>query len=708
MKNRKDDLNTNISRLVKLTDDSTQPSKAFTDSLTDRALKQLHQNAKDQPREERKITMKPRKLRFPRILAYAAVIGIACGLLFSITMPNLKKAEQVSIENTLSEPFVTRQNMVALTPPPPPPQTTELVVAANEFKDRIVVSPDTSQFVQLPTKLPKPVYKGTPVPKLSKAKSPPALYTETPIRLGVARMESVNSVAKAPAYPAIPNLHPTFKRERRVDNIYGMAHGGNTPPNGEDVDAMFFENYGVNPFIDTEDDHLSTFATDVDTGSYTVCRSYLMDGNLPPNEAVRVEEFVNYFDYGYPAPEETVFSVIAEAAPWQFGSGRHNSYLLRLGLKARQVSSENRKPAILTFVIDVSGSMNRENRLELVKKSLRILVGQLTPRDRIGIAVYGSQGKKIMGHKGLKEKNRILEAIDSLRPEGSTNAEEGIRIGYKMASQAFVGGNINRVILCSDGVANVGKTGPDDIFEMIKAKTKKGITLSALGFGMSNYNDVLMEQLGDKGNGHYAYVDTIAEARRMFTENLTGTLQVVALDVKVQVDFNPEVVRSYRLIGYENRDVPDEKFRDNKQDGGEMGAGHSVTAMYEIKLWEDAAGDIAATSVRYKDPDTKEVDEFSYTVSTSDLAADFAETSDDFILAATVTEFAEILRKSHWAKGASLDSVLRQARKIGPKFDSDSKVIELMDLIAKAKDMTKRSANDDSHTGEHTDDFKQP
>jgi len=463
-----------------------------------------------------------------------------------------------------------------------------------------------------------------------------------------------------------------------------MAHGGTVPPNGEDVDAMFFKNYGVNPFIDTEDDHLSTFATDVDTGSYTVCRGYLQDGHLPPDEAVRVEEFVNYFDYGYAAPQEDVFAVYAAAAPWKFGEGRKNSYLLRLALKAQQISEENRKGAILTFVIDVSGSMNRENRLGLVKKCLRMLVKKLRPEDRIGIAVYGSRGRKVMGHKGLDEKNEILATIESLGAGGSTYAEEGIRIGYEMAEKAYKKGYINRVILCSDGVANVGQTGADDILEVIKKKAEKGVTLSSLGFGMGNYNDVLLERLGDKGNGYYAYIDTIAEAKRLFEENLTGTLQVVARDVKVQVDFNPDVVRSYRLIGYENRDVPDDKFRDDKYDGGEVGAGHSVTALYELKLWPGKSGTAATTFVRYKDPDTRAVTEFKSSIGTSQLNESFDESSDEFALAATVGEFAEILRKSYWAKGAKLDTVLERAQKLSDRFKADADVIELVDLISKA------------------------
>ncbi|MDH4202526.1 MAG: von Willebrand factor type A domain-containing protein [Phycisphaerae bacterium] len=467
-----------------------------------------------------------------------------------------------------------------------------------------------------------------------------------------------------------------------------MAHGGTTPPNGEDVDAMFFKTYGVNPFVDTEDDHLSTFAIDVDTGSYTVCRRYLQQGNLPPKEAVRVEEFVNYFKYDYPAPREDNFAVFFEAMPWQFGAERKNTQLMRIGLKAMEIPDEHRKPAILTFVIDVSGSMNRENRLGLVKQSLRMLIDKLRPEDKIGIAVYGSRGRHILRHTGLEDKYAILEAINSLQSEGSTNAEEGIRIGYDMADKAFVPGYINRVILCSDGVANVGRTGHEEIFKMIKDKADKGVTLSALGFGMGNYNDVLMERLGDKGNGYYAYIDTLDEAKRLFS-NLTGALQVVARDVKIQVDFNPDVVRSYRLIGYENRDVADVDFRNDKVDGGEIGAGHSTTALYELKLWPEKAGKIATTYIRYKDPDTFEVTEISADFDSQQTAEGFSDISNSFALASVVTEFAEIMRESYWAKGAKLEDTLAKAKQIHTELEDNTDVNELVDLIDRASRLLK-------------------
>lgn len=564
----------------------------------------------------------------------AAVILII-GLLWAISMPTLQKCKK--IDSTISPVYYQR---VEGTPPPPSP-----------------TQPASAETV---------------------------VQTRPIVRNGIV----------GDACPVIQSY--SYNTETR----YGqpMAHGGNTPPNGEAYDAMFFKNYGVNPFVDTDDDNLSTFATDVDTGSFTLCRQYLLEGNLPPNDAVRVEEFVNAFHYNYPAPQESAFAVYAEAMPWIFDASRQNTYLMRIGLKGMEISEENRKPAILTFVIDVSGSMAREDRLELVKKCLTILTNRLRPDDKIGIAIYGSRGQKVMDHLGLRNKSAILEAIDSLHPEGSTNAEEGIRIGYDMAEKAFVPGYINRVILCSDGVANVGNTGPDEIFKVIKAKADKGITLSALGFGMGNYNDVLMEQLGDKGNGYYAYIDTIEEAQKLFGENLTGALQVIARDVKIQVEFDPKVVRSYRLIGYENRDVADVDFRNDKVDGGEIGAGHSATALYELKLWPKAAGTAATVFVRYKDPDTFEATEFKCPFQTGQIVNP-QEVSSAFALAARVTEFAEILRKSYWAKQASLENTIAQTQQLATGEPRNLEIRELIDLMQRAKPLLDKS-NDNNNQEE--------
>ena len=464
------------------------------------------------------------------------------------------------------------------------------------------------------------------------------------------------------------------------------AHGGTHNVNDAAFDAMFFRNYGVNPFIDADEDRLSTFAVDVDSGSYTLARAYLDRGHVPPKDAVRVEEFVNYFDYGYRPPEDQTeaFAIHLAAAPSKFGADK---VLLRVGLKARQIDPAQRKTAVLTFVIDVSGSMAREDRLELVKKSLRLLVDQLQEGDAVGIAVYGSRGQKHMDHCGAGQREKILAAIDELRPSGATCAEEGIRLGYEMAAKAFRKGAINRVILCSDGVANVGRTGPEAILKQIKHHAEAGITLATVGFGMGNYNDVLMEQLADKGDGHYAYVDTLAEARRVFVENLTGTLQTVARDVKVQVEFDPKTVRSYRLLGYENRDVKDEDFRNDKADGGEIGAGHSATALYELKLWPERTGHLATVRVRYKDAEGQNVREVARDVAASDVSVSFEAAADSLKLAACVAEFAEILRKSYWARGGRLKDVLDLAQECGRAYDLRADLKQLAELIGKAQQL---------------------
>ena len=470
--------------------------------------------------------------------------------------------------------------------------------------------------------------------------------------------------------------------ELAAGSDFGYIPTGLNPPNGAAYDDVFFKEYGTNPFIDTEDDQFSTFGMDVDTTSYSVTRRYLRDGYLPPTEAVRVEEFVNAFDYNYAPPSQDAFAVHIEGAPSRFGEGKRLQ-LLRIGIQGRVVPDENRKDATLTFVIDVSGSMAMENRLGLVKRALTLLVEQLRPGDEVAIVVYGSNAQTVLQHTGIEGREEILEAIHSLEPGGSTNAEEGLRLGYKHALQNAKVGNINRVILCSDGVANVGETGPDAILKKIRSHVEEGITLTTVGFGMGNYNDVLMEQLANKGNGSYAYVDTLSEAKRIFVENLTRTLQVIAKDAKVQVKFNPEVVSRFRLLGYENRRLDHEDFRDDDADGGEIGSGHSVTALYEIKLHEGATGQLATVFIRHEDPDTHRVLEINEEIFTTELNGTFEEASPEFQLAVTVAEFAEILRESFWAQEGSLAAVQESIEGIAPQIGNPD-VDELRLLVSQA------------------------
>lgn len=471
-----------------------------------------------------------------------------------------------------------------------------------------------------------------------------------------------------------------------MDSLYCCSTGGSNTVNDKPYDATFFENYGTNPFIDTEDDNLSTFAMDVDTASYTIVRRFLTDGNLPDKDAVRVEEVLNYFNWRYPEPESGAFGINLEGAPSPFGGEKY--WLLKIGIQGRHIEVKDRKDAMLTFVIDVSGSMDMENRLGLVKQALTLLVEQLRPTDRVAIVVYGSNAHMVLEPTPATQAGAILAAIEQLHTEGATNAEEGLRLGYQAAANAYQEGTINRVILCSDGVANVGNTGADSILRTIEDYAAKGIYLSTVGFGMGNYNDVLMEQLADKGNGSYAYVDTLEEARRIFVENLTGTLQVIAKDAKIQVDFNPQVVSRYRLLGYENRDIADDQFRDDKVDAGEVGAGHSVTALYEIKFQDETNGDALTVRIRYKDPDSGEVVEQAQTLGRDRFAPGFDAASPEFHLAAAVAEYAEILRQSYWAKGSQMSDVLTLARRAQEEMPKDDQVMEFVGLVEQATKLT--------------------
>ncbi len=365
--------------------------------------------------------------------------------------------------------------------------------------------------------------------------------------------------------------------------------------------------------------------------------------------------------------------------------------MLRVGIQGYQVSDDERKDASLTFVIDVSGSMDMDNRLGLVKRSLELLVEQLGPRDSVGIVVYGSDARVVLDPTSGSDKGRILDAIYSLHPEGATNAEAGIRLGYQMAMLAYNPEGINRVIVCSDGVANVGVTGPDAILEEVRHYVEDGRPVSLSPPLVSAWTITmtsLMEQLADNGQGFYAYVDDMREARKLFIDQLTGTLQVIAMDAKVQVDFNPEVVRRYRLVGFENRAIADNQFRDNTVDAGEIGAGHSVTALYEVKLYPEAYGNIATVFMRWQDPDTRQVVELSKDFSTNELQREFEYADPYFQRSVVVAEYAEILKKSYWAEGSSLAHVYHEAERISELLPPDEEMGEFMELIRRASHLT--------------------
>jgi Ca-activated chloride channel family protein len=447
---------------------------------------------------------------------------------------------------------------------------------------------------------------------------------------------------------------------------------------------MFFENSGTNPFLDTEDDNLSTFAMDVDTASYTVARNYLMNfQQLPPAESIRPEEFINFFDAHYDSPDdEHAFAIHMEAAPAPFGYEGH--YLLRVGVQGRYIAPEDRTAAFLIFVIDVSGSMDMENRLGLVKESLALLVDELREDDRVAIVVYSDNSRVVLNPTPASESHDILDAINALHPEGSTNVDAGLRLGYDLAQSHMREGEITRVVVLSDGVANVDTTSPDGILRNISEGVDSGVTLSTIGFGMGNYNDVLMEQLANDGNGSYYYIDNLRQARRVFVHNLTGTLQVIGYDAKIQVEFNPEVADRYRLIGYENRAIADEDFRNDTVDAGEVGAGHSITALYEVALEDDdlSPADLIATAyIRYEDADTREVVELQQGIAYGQVMDSIDEAAPTFRLQVAVAEFAELLRGSFWAEEGNYVDLLTFAAPLESEMIGDEDVAEFMQML---------------------------
>jgi Ca-activated chloride channel family protein len=369
----------------------------------------------------------------------------------------------------------------------------------------------------------------------------------------------------------------------KTSGAIGRIAAQEAMPASAPVPAWNRESYNANQengFINAGRDPLSTFSIDVDTASYANVRRFVNGGNLPPVGAVRIEEMINYFSYDYPAPTgREPFALSAEVGPSPFHSGYQ---LARIGLKARDLVKEQLPPSNLVFLIDVSGSMQDANKLPLLKQALPLLVRQLGARDRVAMVVYAGGDSVILSPTPGNRQQEILAAIDRLRAGGSTHASGGLRTAYQLARQGFMAKGNNRVILASDGDFNVGVTSRDELQRLIEQERQGGIYLTVLGFGMGNYHDDTMEILADKGNGNYAYIDTLLEAKKVMVKEMSGTLFALANDVKIQVEFNPARVGAYRLIGYENRALADEDFRDDSKDAGEIGVGHRVTALYEL------------------------------------------------------------------------------------------------------------------------------
>jgi Ca-activated chloride channel family protein len=481
------------------------------------------------------------------------------------------------------------------------------------------------------------------------------------------------------------------EEEEQTELVLPAAFNGKYDPILEDEkpvsNAEDYTNYGVNPFVDPRKDPLSTFSIDVDTGAYTVARRKLNEGTLPPKDAVRVEEFVNCFRYDYPDPANGPFAVHLEGAPSPFVANQE-SHLVRVGIQGKRIDSSSRKPVHLVFLVDVSGSMNRPDKLGLAKESLKILTNNLGPKDTVALATYAGRVAEILPPTGMEHRGRILEALDDLRAGGSTAMNSGLEIAYRLALENYESTHVNRVIVLSDGDANVGPSSHRQILERIEHFVDQGVTLSTIGFGMGNYKDTMMEQLANNGNGNYYYIDSEDEARKVFGDQLDGTLQVIAKDVKIQVEFNPEAVREYRLIGYENRDIADEDFRDDTVDAGEIGAGHTVTAMYEVKLKENRPSKIGDVRIRHIPPQGDTATETVYRLGAHDFAEKVSDASADFQFATAVTAFAELLRKSPYAGHLSYDLVHEIATGATRKGQADRR--EFIQLVERARGIAEK------------------
>lgn len=528
------------------------------------------------------------------------------------------------------------------------------------------------------------------VEEMAEMEAMPALEQPVPESVPVTRSESDAVVSQTAAPPSPPASSLTDDADQdaaeSVPGNEGTAPEVDTLPEPVPTATVVPETLEVNPFVRTVDDNFSTFALDVDTASYTAARNHITNGQLPPPHTVRIEEFVNYFNYDYPLPQDSTFGIAVDAAPSPF-AGEVNTQIVRVGLQGKAIEASERDNALLTFVIDISGSMSDPRRLPLVKASLQLLVNELREGDEIAIVVYSDNTRIVLDHTPATERDTILQAINSLEIEGATNVEEGLRLGYEVAARNFQNGAINRVILCSDGVANVGATSPEAIRETVRGYTEDGVYLTTVGFGMGDFNDYLMEQLANDGNGNYAYVDTIDAAERFFVEDLTGTLQVIAKDAKIQVEFNPSVVDRYRLLGYENRAIADEDFRDDSVDAGEVGASHNVTALYEVVLTEQGSGTALTVHLRYVDMETNEVYEVQQPFETTEIGSSFEEASPQLQLAVAVAGFAEQLRNSGYAQDRSLADVLTIVERIAPQLSNDQDVQELLQLVEQANNI---------------------
>jgi Ca-activated chloride channel family protein len=532
----------------------------------------------------------------------------------------------------------------------------------------------------------------------------------------VARKDSATTATANNSAPAAPlvvgELAKTTSPGSRMAKEEARGARRQRSEDGVDNQEFNTEAYShidENPFFEVARAPLSTFSIDVDTASYSNTRRFLRDGQLPPKDAVRIEELINYFSYDYPQPKgDAPFSINAEvsACPW---NTKHR--LVHIGLQGKRMLKEDLPPANLVFLLDVSGSMNEPNKLPLVKSSLRMLAEQLDARDRISIVVYAGSSGLVLPSTPGDRRGEILAALDALEAGGSTNGGEGIRLAYKVAADNFIRGGINRVILATDGDFNVGTTSEGELVRLIEEKRRSGVFLSVLGFGTGNVKDATMEKLADKGNGNYAYIDEVQEARKVLGEQLGATLATIAKDVKIQVEFNPRQAAAYRLIGYENRLLRDEDFNDDTKDAGEIGAGHTVTALYEVvpfgqkfenpgvdELKYQKPAEVSASAdtkelmtikIRYKDPEATASKLLSVWV--ADAGGTLESASNNLKFSSAVAGFGMLLRDSKYKGDVRYTDIATLAR-AAAGADAQGYRTEFLQLVERAQTLARQRA----------------
>ena len=451
-----------------------------------------------------------------------------------------------------------------------------------------------------------------------------------------------------------------------------------SPPPPQQRNAETYKEIKENSFVAVAQQPVTTFSADVDRAAYANVRRIIGYGQIPPKDAVRIEEMVNYFDYDYPTPEEGSASPLRVSpelapAPWN-----PNHLLLRIGLQAKKIDLAKAPPSNIVFLIDVSGSMDEENKLPLLKSSFKMLLGQLRPDDKIAIVTYANGTKVALPSTSVKDKEKIIKELDNLYASGGTSGGRGIQLAYEQAQKSFIKNGNNRIILATDGDFNIGINNTTDLEKFIEKQRESGIYMSVLGFGIGNYRDDMAETIADKGNGNYAYIDNITEAKKVLVNELSGTLFAVAKDVKLQLEFNPKYVKEYKLIGYENRMLANEDFTNDKKDAGEIGAGHTVTALYELvpsdgkvaqslryqsqELNEKGKGnELGFLKIRYKDPKVKDAKSVEITEPLVFNKKALKETSTDYRFAASVAEFGILLRDNSNKANATYDQVIELA-----------------------------------------------